>query len=103
MTIPLLAVEHRWACPSCDLTDVTREPGVHSRMHACRGLRGMTVPMVPAGTNCKITLNERQDYVGTEHVQVDGDGRPVMSATITRDDGEDVAVYAPCATARAEA
>lgn len=102
MNVPLLAVEHRWDCPNCDLIDVTREATPHSRMHSCRGARGMTVPMVPAGTKCKVTLNDRQDYVAGEQVQVDGDGRPVMSVTVTREDGEDVAVYAPCATARVE-
>jgi hypothetical protein len=32
-------------------------------------------------------------------VQTDGDGRPFMRVEVTRDDGNDVAVLAPCATA----
>lgn len=100
MNLPLLQAEHRWSCPNCDLEDVTREAEVHSRMHTCAGARGMTVPMVPAGVRAKVVLNEREDYVGKEWVQFDADGRPVMNAVVTRDDGEDVVVYAPCATAR---
>ena len=99
MPIPLLRREHRWACPNCDLTDVTHEAAPHSRMHPCPGARGMTVPMVPAGIRCKVELRDREDYVNGNLVQTDKNGRPVMSAVITRDDGMDTAVYAPCATA----
>lgn len=102
MAVFTLANEHRWSCPNCDLTDVTHEPRPHSRMHSCRGLRGLTVPMVPAGTRCKVEARERDDYVGKELVQTDAEGRPVMSVVTTRDDGQDCAVYAPCATASAE-
>lgn len=99
MPVPLLGVDHRWVCPNCDLTDVTHEATPHSRMHQCPGARGMTVPMVPDGVRCKVELHPREDYVAGEVVQVDEDGRPWMNATVTRDDGTDVAVYAPCATA----
>jgi hypothetical protein len=40
---------------------------------------------------------EREDYVGKEVVTTDGEGRPVMAVETTRDDGNDVAVFAPCA------
>jgi hypothetical protein len=100
MHATLLAVEHRWACPSCDLTDVTREPRPHSRMHNCAGLGGLSVPMVPAGTKAHHETHEREDYIGGERVQTDADGRPIMSVTTTRDDGQDCTVYAPTATAR---
>jgi hypothetical protein len=59
--------------------------------------------MVPDGLRCKVEAVEREDYVGKEMVQTDGDGRPVMAVVTTRDDGNDVAVLAPCATARLEA
>lgn len=95
-----LAVERCWECPNCDLEDVTREAEPHTRFHACRGLKGLTAPMVPAGTRCKVTAVEREDYVGSEVVQTDGDGRPVMAVVTTRDNGQDVAVLAPCASAR---
>ena len=99
MDVPLLSPQTHWVCPNCDLTDVTRTVGAHSRMHPCPGARGMTVPMVPDGVRCKVELREREDYVGREVVQVDENGRPVMSVVTTRDDGTDCAVYAPCATA----
>jgi hypothetical protein len=95
----LLSVERRWVCPNCDFTDVTYEPEVHSRFHNCRGLRGLSAPMVPAGTKAKVETHEREDYVGKEHVQTDGEGRPVMSIVTTRDEGQDCAVLAPVVTA----
>ena len=95
-----LTPEHRWACPNCTATDVTHEPRPHTRFHACRGLRGLTAPMVPAGTDCKVEAVERGDYVGRELITVDGEGRPVMSIVTTRADGSnDCAVLAPCASA----
>jgi len=55
--------------------------------------------MVPAGTRCKVETHDREDYVGKDVVQtIPETGRPVMAVTVTRDDGEDRAVYAPCAT-----
>lgn len=90
----------RWECPNCDLTQVTREQRPHTRFHACRGLRGLTAPMVPAGTRCKVEAVERQDYLGRELAQTCGEGRPVMAVVTTRDDGQDCAVLAPTATAR---
>lgn len=101
MKVPLLALpEHWWECLSCEFTDVTREQRPHSRMHNCRGLAGLSVPMVPAGTRGEHRVNEREDYIGTERVQLNGHGRPVMNVTTVRDDGQDVAIYAPTATAR---
>lgn len=69
-------------------------------MHNCRGMALLVVPYVQAGTKGKHTANLRADYVGSECVQTDAEGRPVMSVTTTRDDGEDATVYAPVATAR---
>jgi hypothetical protein len=62
-------------------------------------MRGLTVPMVPAGTRCRRQAVEREDYIGRETVQTCGEGRPVMSVITTRDDGQDCTVYAPVATA----
>jgi len=99
MDVARLQPEHRWACPNCTATDVTHEPRPHTRMHNCRGLKGLSVPMVPAGTRCKVEALERQDYLGADagRVRLDGEGRPIMAAVTTRDDGEDRAVYAPAA------
>lgn len=99
MAVPLLSREHRWECPNCDLEQVTHEAQPHTRFHPCRGLKGLTAPMVPAGTRCKVEAVEREDFVRGEIVQTDGDGRPVMAVETTRDDGNDIAVLAPCATA----
>jgi hypothetical protein len=54
--------------------------------------------MIPAGTRCKIEAIDREDYVGDELVQTDGNGRPVMAIRTTRDDGVDCAILAPTAT-----
>lgn len=87
----------RWYCPNCPATDVTRVAQPHTRFHACRGLRGLEAPMVPVGTRAKVVAHDREDYVGTELVRTDGEGRPVMSVETIRDDGTDLAVYAPTA------
>lgn len=102
MTVPLVGVTRRWHCPACGLTDVTHEPRPHTRFHTCHRLRGLTAPMVPAGTRAKVEVREREDYVGNERVQLDPErGRPVMSIVTIRDDGEDVVVFAPSAQAKA--
>lgn len=95
----VLRLERRWQCPNCDVTAVTFQAKPHTEFHNCRGLRGLWTPMVPAGTVCKVEARDRDDYVGGDMVQTDGEGRPVMSVVTTRDDGEDCTVYAPCATA----
>jgi hypothetical protein len=101
MTTSILPV-NRWYCPLCRREDVTHEPRPHSRFHVCPKLRMLSAPMVSAGTKAKIELREREDYVGDEMVRLDPERRrPVMSVVTTRDDGkQDVAVYAPTATAK---
>jgi hypothetical protein len=73
-------------------------------MHVCPKTRYLTTPMVRAGTKARIVLKEREDYVGTEKVQLDPErGRPVMSLITERADGSnDVRVYAPTASADAK-
>jgi hypothetical protein len=90
--------ERRWECSSCPFTDVTRQHGAHTRMHPCAGLGGLTTPMVPAGTSSKVEVREREDYIAGDLVQLHN-GRPVMSVTVTRDEGTDAVVFAPTATA----
>ena len=97
----LLAPEHRWECPNCPQVHVTHEQQPHTPFHVCRGLKGLTAPFIAAGTKAKVEAVEREDYVGSEQVQTDGDGRPVMSVVTTRDEGQDCAVLAPTATATA--
>jgi hypothetical protein len=93
----LKAPVRQWECPNCGLTDVTREHEPHTRMHACPKMGGLTAPMVLAGTKCKIEAKEREDYIGNENVTYNEDGRPVMAIETTREDGNDVVVFAPCA------
>jgi hypothetical protein len=102
VSVPLLVAEQRWVCPNCPATSVTHEQAPHTRFHACRGLAGLTAPMVPAGTRCKVEAVTRDDYAGGEMVTRDREGRPVMAVRTTRDDGTDLAVFAPCATARGD-
>jgi hypothetical protein len=103
LDVPLLVRERRWACPNCTQTDVTNETRPHTRFHTCPGLRGLTAPFLPAGTTARVEARDRDDYVGADMVTTDGDGRPVMAVVTTRDDGEDVAVMAPCATGKLRA
>lgn len=103
MTAVLLQAEHRWECPNCPLQDVTHAAGPHSRYHACKGLQGLSVPMVPAGTRCKIVAVEREEWIGAEDVQyAPQTGRPVAMAVTVRDDGQDCTVFAPCARGSAK-
>ncbi len=98
MTTALLTQEHHWVCPNCDFTDVTHEARAHSRMHSCRGMVGMSMPMVPDGTKAKVELIERGDYINGDAVRTDMEGRPWMAAVTTRDEGQDCAVFAGHAT-----
>lgn len=96
-----LGVEHRWECPNCTTRRVTHEPRPHTPFHPCRGLRGLSAPLVKAGSDCVVETKDRDDYVGKERIQVDGERRPVMSIVTRYGDGRnDCAVLAPCATAR---
>lgn len=99
MSLMLPKPEQRWECPNCDFTDVTHYVDPHTQYHECRGLKGMYVQMVLAGTRCKVEAVERQDYLGDDEgaVRLDGDGRPIMAAITVRDDGMDTSVYAPVA------
>lgn len=97
MTV-LLDGEQRWACPNCSHRD--RTTGQGNRFHRCPGLRGLLAPMVLDGTEARVRAVEREDFVGGEDVQTDGDGRPVMAVKVTRADGEDVVVFAPTAHVR---
>lgn len=104
MAIAELKVTQLWECPNCTQTDMTHEARPHTRFHTCRGLRGLTAPFVPKGTKCEVIAVEREDYVGTEKVQLDPQHqRPVMSVVTKRDNGQDTVVFAPTATGRGEA
>jgi hypothetical protein len=53
--------------------------------------------MVLEGTRVSVRAVVREDYVGSEDVRYDGEGRPVMAVVTERDDGMDRAVFAPTA------
>lgn len=87
---------YEWYCPSCGLTERTRP--LPNRWHTCPRMKMMTIQLVRRGVNAKIELREREDYVGNERVQLLGeDKRPIMSVVTTRDEGQDVIVFAPTA------
>lgn len=92
--LSLLVAPIVWVCQRCNLRDVNRDPT--PRFHHCSSMGGLTMPMLREGERAKVTVNEREDYIGAEDVQLAG-GRPVMNVTVVRDDGEDVAVFAPTA------
>lgn len=96
--IPILSARQEWTCPNCAVTDVTVEARPHTRFHACGGLKGLTAPLVPAGTKCKVVAHEREDYIGSEIVTSDAEGRPIATVETVRDDGNDMIAFAGCAS-----
>jgi hypothetical protein len=99
--VPLLVVTEDWSCPNCATTDRTRGlPPNSARFHPCPGLHGLTAPLIRAGTRCKVTAEERQEYLGDDLQATGDDGKVYMAVRTTRDDGEDLLVNAGLATAR---
>jgi len=100
MPVPILGIAQDWECPAkhCTRRARTLKPGAPAPSHQCPQMRGLVVPFVHKGTRAEMRAVERQDYIGAELVQTDGNGRPVMAVETVRDDGQDVAVYAPAAT-----
>lgn len=89
-----------WHCPNCQ--EAARTVDDKLPMHNCVGTAGLFIPLVPREQKAEVVVNERQDYIGDEDVQYDGLGRPTMSVTTKRDDGEDCTIYAPTASIKAE-
>ena len=100
MSVPLLHRDQLWSCPNCDIETSTTNPRANP-FHRCRGLAGLTAPLVPAGTKCQVTAHEREDYVGREIVPLH-EGRPIAQVRTEREDGEDCVVFAPTARIVAE-
>lgn len=62
-------------------------------------MAGLMVPLVKQGHRANFIAVEREDYVGTEKVLLDGNGRPIMAVQVEHPDGSnDRTVYAPTAT-----
>ena len=105
MTIPVLELPlQHWYCPACGRQATTRArphqgSSVAVEFHPCPKLRGLRTPMLRQGVKGKVELREREDMVGDEMVALDPErGRPVQSIVTTRDNGQDVTVFAPTAT-----
>lgn len=100
MRVPILIPATEWHCPKCGAEDVTREAEPHTRFHQCRAMGGFDAPMARGGMPAKAVVHEREDYIGTEDVRLDENGRPIMNITLEYADGHtDVAVYAATAHA----
>lgn len=98
MHVALLNAERRWECPNCAHTRVTVAADRHVVIHRCPGLSGLTAPLVPAGTDCRVVRQDREDFLGRDVPQVDDEGRPAMSVVTEYADGrQDCTVLAPLA------
>lgn len=64
---------------------------------------GMTLPYAPMGKRSDVRMVKREDYVRTDDVQRDAEGRVWSAAVVTTDEAEHVAVYAPTAHLRSRA
>jgi len=101
MSVPLLVTVVDWSCPNCPVTcRAPHPPPGQVKMHTCPGLHMLTAPMVPAGTKCKVTAEERQEYLGAEVQKTGDDGIPYMAVRTTRDEGSDLIVNAGLARGR---
>jgi len=102
MGIPLLEAYVDWSCPNCLTTARTRPlPPGSSQYHNCPGLHSLSAPLMAAGTSCKVTAVERQDYLNGEIQATGDDGRPYMAVRTDYADGRnDIRVHAPAARMR---
>ena len=99
--VPLLRTMVDWSCPNCWITDTAPPPPPGQvRFHNCPGLHGLSAPLVQAGISCKVTAEEREEYLGSEIQKMGDDGKAYMAVRTTRDDGCDLAVNAGLAQAR---
>lgn len=103
MNVPLLDATRRWHCTLCGQIHVTQQAGLIVPTHSCPALGGLSVPFLDDAVKSRLVVKDREDYVGKEIVQTDGNGRPVMSIVTERADGSnDCTVYAPTATAASD-
>lgn len=101
--IALVQPDRLWFCPRCGTQSVTHEARPHTRFHRCKA-SGLEAPMLPVGSRARLTSVEREDYIGTDKVTLDKDGRPIMAIVTEHPDGrQDRAVYAPAASVSAAA
>lgn len=90
MAVMLLEARTEWECPNCPATEVTPAlPPNASRYHQCPGLHGLNAPLIRAGTSCRVTAEERQDYLNGDLQATGDDGRAYMAVRTTYHDGHD--------------
>ena len=102
MTVPLLRAMVDWSCPNCWITasSAPLPPGTR-KFHACPGLHGLTAPLVEAGVRCRVTAEERQEYLRGDVQATGDDGKAYMAVRTEHADGHtDLAVNAVLATLR---
>lgn len=93
-----------WQCNSCGMQHIEKARAeVTTPMHACRGLAGAWVPFVPAGSDARLRVEERQDYIGKDIPFTDANGRVLMAVYTQREDGEDCHILAPTTTMNIQA
>ncbi len=102
----MLFTPTRLYCPNCKI-ETWSASGPEARLrpvHVCPKLRGLIAPLYPVGVKAKVVAHDREDYEGGDvgHTALDENGRPVMSIETIRDDGTDLAVFAPSASVRVE-
>ena len=91
----------RFQCPSCDRQLAVDDIDTRQRMHPCKKLAGMLAPFVEITgleLNPRVARHlvvEREDYIGSELVQYDGNGRPVMAVITERADGSNDRIVFP--------
>lgn len=87
-----------WFCRSCTEA-ATTVGGKLIPFHYCKGQPlGIRTPLVKVGVPSKLEIVERMDYIGSDHVQLTPEGRPVAAVVTTYDDRQDCTVFAPAAT-----
>jgi hypothetical protein len=89
-----------WYCPNCEAA--ARTQSAKLPYHHCPKLAGVLTALVRVGTRASVVAVERGDYIGHELVQVDANGRPIMSVVTTRDDGQDCIAFPATATTEKE-
>lgn len=101
MNIPLLNTPpQHWHCPNCNCTDVTPPlPPGQSQYHTCPGLHGLNAPLIRDGERVKVEAAEREDYLSGDSQATGDNGKVYMNVRVTRDEGEDVTVFAGLAHA----
>lgn len=100
MAVPLLMVTEEWSCPNCPARETTRGlPANAARYHNCPGLHSLSAPLIRAGVRCKVTAEERQDYLNGDLQATGDDGKAYMAVRTTYDDHDDLLVNAGLARA----